>query len=168
MTRTHGECPDHLGQSFNLSSGDCSCGASHRGVVPKVWPSWMTVKSSADLRGGDWFVFGPEIGGEGEVVRVESTVNMLGTLVVETEDFPIEFAAPAPVRIVGFPEDGTRVRVTTEYEGRQVGRDVTCVVAAGATGVVHSHVAEWFDVAVVLDDDQTHVWITPDCMEEEN
>ena len=67
-----------------------------------------TVKIAADnLKPGDRFIFGEDLGGEGEVVTVESrSPNMFGTIEVQTEelDFDIDldvsqFVTAAP------PED---------------------------------------------------------------
>lgn len=60
---------------------------------------WTVLKTADSLRPGDRFIFGPEIGGEGEVVTVESAANLFGTVEVQTEelDFTIDLVSIQPV-----------------------------------------------------------------------
>ena len=60
---------------------------------------WADLKTADALRPGDRFVFGPEIGGEGEVLTVKSAVNLFGTVEVTTEelDFTIDLINIQPV-----------------------------------------------------------------------
>lgn len=62
---------------------------------------WTVRKFADSLRPGDRFIFGDEIGGEGEVVTVESIANYFGTTEVQTEemDFTIDVISSQPMRM---------------------------------------------------------------------
>jgi hypothetical protein len=68
---------------------------------------WVVVKAADMLRPGDRLIFGPEIGGEGEVLTVESIANHFGTTEVATEelDFTIDLIGSQPVTIAPPEED---------------------------------------------------------------
>jgi hypothetical protein len=53
---------------------------------------WKVVKAADSLRPGDRFIFGDDMGGEGEVLTVEGTADSFGTIEIATEekDFTIE------------------------------------------------------------------------------
>lgn len=53
---------------------------------------WTVKKAARALRPGDRFIFADDLGGEGEVVTVESAANLFGTVEVQTEelDFTID------------------------------------------------------------------------------
>lgn len=60
---------------------------------------WSVLKTADALRPGDRFIFGPEIGGDGEVLTVESAANAFGAVEVQTEelDFTIDLVSIQPV-----------------------------------------------------------------------
>jgi hypothetical protein len=62
---------------------------------------WNVVKAADSLRQGDRVIFGEEIGGEGEVVTVESISNHFGTTEIQTEelDFTIDVIGSQPMRM---------------------------------------------------------------------
>lgn len=48
----HSPCPDHPGQWYNKSTGDCSCGASHGGSggqTPEEWPGQKGASRNRDI-----------------------------------------------------------------------------------------------------------------------
>lgn len=62
---------------------------------------WNVVKAADSLAPGDRVIFGEEIGGEGDVVTVESIANYYGTTEVQTEelDFTIDVISSQPMRL---------------------------------------------------------------------
>lgn len=65
-----------------------------------------TLKFANELRTGDRFIFAEELGGEGEVVTVDSSVTYYGTTMIGTEelDFTIELVGAQPVTVLGKEE----------------------------------------------------------------
>lgn len=62
---------------------------------------WSVVKAADSLVPGDRVIFGEEIGGENEVVTVESIANHFGITEVQTEelDFTIDVISVQPMRL---------------------------------------------------------------------
>jgi hypothetical protein len=60
--------------------------------MAKEVDGWQFRKTADALRPGDRFIFSDDLGGEGEVLTVESTANSFGTIEVATEevDFTID------------------------------------------------------------------------------
>ncbi|MDQ4504410.1 hypothetical protein [Sinomonas sp. ASV322] len=57
--------------------------------------AWTIRTAAANLTAGTRFVFGPELGGEGQTLTVASATSLFGTVAVATEelDFDVELAA---------------------------------------------------------------------------
>jgi hypothetical protein len=47
---------------------------------------WVVRKLASELKPGDRFVFDEDLGGEGDVVTVESATDVWGTIEVQTEE----------------------------------------------------------------------------------
>lgn len=70
---------------------------------------WLVRKVADDLMPGDRFIFAEDLGGEGEVVTVESrSANMFGTIEVDTEelDFSIDLGDRQMVTMATEEEEG--------------------------------------------------------------
>jgi len=69
---------------------------------------WTVRKRAELLRPGDRFIFSDDLGGEGEVVTVESrSANMFGTIEVQTEelDFTLDLGNTQFVTVATEEED---------------------------------------------------------------
>lgn len=69
--------------------------------------SMGTLKFANELRAGDKFIFGEDLGGEGEVLTVDSSVTYYGTTYVGTEelDFTIDMVGAQPVEVLDHGSD---------------------------------------------------------------
>jgi preprotein translocase subunit YajC len=66
--------------------------ARRRSRMAKELDGWQMQKTADELKPGDKIIFAENLGGEGEVLTVESTASSFGTVEVATEekDFTIE------------------------------------------------------------------------------
>lgn len=68
---------------------------------------WLVRKVADQLRPGDRFIFSDDLGGQGEVVTVESrSANMFGTIEVQTEEFDFTMDLGDRQMVTMAPEEG--------------------------------------------------------------
>jgi hypothetical protein len=66
-------------------------------LTPDPWGQaaneWRVQKPARELTAGDRIIFSDEMGGEGEVVTVESATNLLGSIAIHTEELDFGIVA---------------------------------------------------------------------------
>lgn len=75
---------------------------------------WQVRKTARVLESGDRIIFSDDLGGEGEVLTVESATNLMGTMAVETEelDFTLDLDQSTMVTMAATPIEVSEVTDT--------------------------------------------------------